>query len=719
MKKLLNNEFKTKQRFSIRKLTVGATSVLIGLTFLGVNGNQVHADVTSNNQSQASQVQEQTQAREENTNTTVQKPEQAPTVTEKNPTDQAIVADQNNSSKPNKVNGRDGNETITNVPSDGSITYDYSITAKNKNDGKVQAVNSGDSGKDNRATIVTNNADDIEAHLTLTNTSNTTKHVGPNDNGDVVRFFINAWTGPIGTLKIDSSKAANIVFIKDNQVENNNALPVYYLASDTRWLTYNDMVTNFGQDAISKVTQVGIRGDIPANTTAQMNVPLVVDSKAILSNNQISTNGLNAKSIYVRTFNGKVVWTTDEIKNERLYLTTRDADGSYSVVDDQGWFNDLPKAGDVVKIVNGGGLSPDDTTTLYTGGQYRINLADIQRVLQEHGYSVDPQNDNLESPMDYYSYIAASGLQIHNSDKSSFTPPEGHPFFYIEVHKIVNTKDMTFEQGSSEAQNWNAQQGITGVFNIDNPKAVSNGYQYVDDSGSIQDAQLVSIRDSNGRNISAIDGNTPAGTYTVTVAYKLNGSSQSSMAIRNTYVAIITPRHEQPVTPPENNNNNNQPGNNTSGNNQSGDSGQTNQPTNSEDTTPAIPPVQVTDVDNPATETVENNRPLPENQPAKPEKEQPKNPSVVAPKATVIKKTNKRKAMPIPKVAAVKVNKNSKKPASEVKNTVVKQKNTVSTASKAKAELPYTGEKQSAIALVGLSLAAIGLIGLAALRKRN
>lgn len=35
-----------KQRFSIRKFTVGAASVLIGLTFMGVNNQKVQADTT-------------------------------------------------------------------------------------------------------------------------------------------------------------------------------------------------------------------------------------------------------------------------------------------------------------------------------------------------------------------------------------------------------------------------------------------------------------------------------------------------------------------------------------------------------------------------------------------------------------------------------------------------------------------------------------------------
>ena len=35
-----------KQRFSIRKFTVGAASVLIGLTFMGVNNQEAQADTT-------------------------------------------------------------------------------------------------------------------------------------------------------------------------------------------------------------------------------------------------------------------------------------------------------------------------------------------------------------------------------------------------------------------------------------------------------------------------------------------------------------------------------------------------------------------------------------------------------------------------------------------------------------------------------------------------
>lgn len=43
-----NKMFDNKQRFSLRKLTVGLASILLGFTFLGINNNTVHADTLDN-----------------------------------------------------------------------------------------------------------------------------------------------------------------------------------------------------------------------------------------------------------------------------------------------------------------------------------------------------------------------------------------------------------------------------------------------------------------------------------------------------------------------------------------------------------------------------------------------------------------------------------------------------------------------------------------------
>lgn len=50
MKQKIEKMEPQKQRFSIRKFTIGAASVLIGLTFFGMEGQSVHADTLSKSQ---------------------------------------------------------------------------------------------------------------------------------------------------------------------------------------------------------------------------------------------------------------------------------------------------------------------------------------------------------------------------------------------------------------------------------------------------------------------------------------------------------------------------------------------------------------------------------------------------------------------------------------------------------------------------------------------
>lgn len=45
-----------KQRFAIKKLTIGVASVLIGFTFMGIKGSNVQADTLSSNENQISKV---------------------------------------------------------------------------------------------------------------------------------------------------------------------------------------------------------------------------------------------------------------------------------------------------------------------------------------------------------------------------------------------------------------------------------------------------------------------------------------------------------------------------------------------------------------------------------------------------------------------------------------------------------------------------------------
>lgn len=87
----------------------------------------------------------------------------------------------------------------------------------------------------------------------------------------------------------------------------------------------------------------------------------------------------------------------------------------------------------------------------------------------------------------------------------------------------MDTQDQTFEQGSNEAANFNASDLVNGVTNVENPQGTNVGYCFDNVAGNVSDAQIVSITNAQGQSVSSIDANTPAGTYTITVGYKLNG----------------------------------------------------------------------------------------------------------------------------------------------------------------------------------------------------
>lgn len=735
------NQAKTKQRFAIRKLTIGAASVLLGLTFLGVTGNQVQAADGQSNEPATTEVANQKQGSPASTTTDTSANSSASTTADSSSSasasissstagaqttsatsavdvtksdnaaqkdvadkDKVLVPDVNNTEQPNKVNGQGENSNITYVPADGSIEYDYSISAKNKKSGQTEEVKSAEAGKDNNATLNSLNSDDIEAHLSLTNTTDKGVFIGNSDwgtntdptkhNDDEATLFINAWSANNDSLKIDATKGANVVFIQNGQIVNDDAFPVYYLAKDGKWYTYQDMVNNFGQNAVYAVKQIGFKGTIPGKTTAQMNVPLIIDQNATDLRNQISTKSYNEKSIFVTTTSTNKLWDESDVANDTLHIVNRNDDGTYTEIDDPELAAALPKVGDVLKITDSGNILDPDA--LYQGGTFEFSLAAIQAVLQKYGYSVNPDAKNSKA-LAYYTYVANGGLVVKKSDGSNaFDGSEAtsDPYFYIEIHKILDTKDDTFEEGSSQAANWNAASEVKSVKDLTNPTKVSTGVAFTETAGDASKVEVISIKDANNNTVSAINASTPAGTYYVTYGYKLNDSDDQSMLITKTSKITITARPATPVTPVE----------------------PTAPTTPSEPTSPTTPAQPTA----PADDNDDNVAPLPETDDNK-GKSSDDNEETVAPKAQNVdaksqNKSAKKSGNAAPAALAnAKVNGASAK-AAKLANSTKSANGEVSQ----KNALPQTGEKKSELGLIGLAFAAAAaLIGLAGYRKEN
>ena len=144
-----------KQRFSIRKFTVGAASVLIGLTFMGINNQEVQADTTvapeESVKVESSTASDITEKIESVVNTEDQ------SVSTANQAEVMSVEENNEVENDGTASGETGNEEVKN---------DRSISAVETNNVDKQATNE----------VVTYNAEPINGDTAVKNqNTNTTE----------------------------------------------------------------------------------------------------------------------------------------------------------------------------------------------------------------------------------------------------------------------------------------------------------------------------------------------------------------------------------------------------------------------------------------------------------------------------------------------------------------------------------------------------------------
>lgn len=672
-----------RPNYAIRKLTIGAASILLGVTFLGVNAHQVSADETSPAVAQSSQ----SQADEEQSKT-----ESAAAQSDED-SGNAIVNDQNNTAKSDKRVDNSDNP-ITNVKGDGTVGYDVTVTVKDKSSGKTETAEMGeDLRHSNKASLNPDNQE-IAAHLKLSNHGSSALTIGSSanhKNDDGANLFINAWNNSDHTLKVSSDQAATIIVTDSTgKVVDNSMLKAYYNIGNL-WETWDEITD---KTLIAQARKIGIKGTLGVGLTADLNVPLVYDAKAAASqygpNNEISvqTATYNKAAILLTTNEEQKIWSKDEIKNDYLHPVFRGDDGNYYEIPDESEISALlPRAGEVVTITNSGSIFDTSKNTLYRGGDYQIALGQIQNILRQHGYSVNIVRDgsNLMSVYSYNTNALPQNVKTADGSQDA-TDPQSYAYFYLEVHKILNTKDQTFQQGSAAAANWDVSQNVDSVYDQVYNADSYNGFTIKNVAGDKTKVKLVSIKDADGHLLSAINGQTPAGTYYVTVSYQLNGSNKAEMLITNTAKVVITP---QAVTPPVN------PGQNTAA------------PTQPTQPTSPTAPVSPTTPTNPGqSSNIQPHGEQVNNQENK-QKERTKN-GTPAPELTKAGK-NVKTVMNLGPKAVASANEGRTKTAG-LTNLAAKG---------AQAKLPQTGAKENSLAVLGFAIAAAAALFGFALDKRK
>lgn len=145
-----------KQRFSIRKFTVGAASVLIGLTFMGVNNQEAQADTTVAPE-ESVKVESSTASDITETMDNVVNTEEQSISTTDNQTEVMSAEENNEVENDVTASGETGNEEV-------------------KNDRSISSVETDNVDKQATNEVVTNNAESINGDTAVKNqNTNTTE----------------------------------------------------------------------------------------------------------------------------------------------------------------------------------------------------------------------------------------------------------------------------------------------------------------------------------------------------------------------------------------------------------------------------------------------------------------------------------------------------------------------------------------------------------------
>ena len=138
-----------KQRFSIRKFTVGAASVLIGLTFMGVNNQEAQADTTAAPEASV-KVESSTASDITETMDNVVNTEEQSISTTDNQTEVMSAEENNEVENDVTASGETGNEEV-------------------KNDRSISSVETDDVDKQATNEVVTYNAESINGDTAVKN----------------------------------------------------------------------------------------------------------------------------------------------------------------------------------------------------------------------------------------------------------------------------------------------------------------------------------------------------------------------------------------------------------------------------------------------------------------------------------------------------------------------------------------------------------------------
>ena len=467
----------TKKRFSIRKLTIGAVSVMFGAVIFGVSTNQVQAATepaaqtshqdpqtteTNDQANQQTNTQHETQNSAANYNEQVQK--NAPALIQ-NPADKVANAQ-------------------TKKDNDGVAT-EMSLSAKNKNTNEASEVkantnlNKGNGTSD--VDINPNTAKDLDFNITLHNTTEQNKNVS----GGNYWYELPAWNGTNKKVVVDANRLkrdehGNIVF-DGNYQDKGLTISNFDLATDA---THSTGLNHSVQDASVDPSKIGgfmVSGTIQAGDTATITIPLMVrDSEQESAVDSTERIGVFSNNYRLNVRAAKVESDLDAQKDKKYFLvdTSKTSGNAYHEIE-QSVLNDLNKdgvtptyqAGDIQ--LNNFGFNEQNTNGqnyLTAGGYviYRDAVSRLNHILNKYGYQVDNVPGAEGITFGDGAYALSSALKFYDANGNAVQLGRGDlSNFFIPVKQVVKQSNVPaiIDYESPQA---NVEREVKSMFNSDN-----------------------------------------------------------------------------------------------------------------------------------------------------------------------------------------------------------------------------------------------------------
>lgn len=697
-----NTQNKVINRFSLRKLTVGLASVTLGTFFLMASG-QVKADTTNDNGETTTTAKLDTT--DKTTSTTNLTEEKIAATT--NQQTVAVTPDKPSTDKPYY----DGKQVVD-TPFYNNPQGTSSDLLENKNhDGKytIYFTAKDKSGKEYTSSYATSNSgipyvylnslldkdkdaydpDTLALHFFYENDSSNDQSINYSIK---LPSYTNAFKvgNPEATIIPDSSRKNQVSI---TSAKNNN----YDLSKITA--TLDNAAASQGD--WSRMYFIPVTLTVKGNDRINLSIPYkLVDTNAntktddyndfdILENNQ------QTGKLIVRTSSYKPLVDADALPAIRTntgnnnYQYVPDLDGKLSSPETEivqndflNYYYDNP--------INGA-LSVDQSTVVGDYSYTYLKLADYEKYLTQHGYTVAFANGK---PMDHYFYtLSKSGATLTNPDGSAV---DKDGFYFEVVPVILLNQDQTYTTKTAPKA-WNPSELVKTVADPTNYQvwdSKSNSALRRDNSKAqltAGDFKVTVTR--NGQVVSPDkDGNydlSQAGVYTVTYSRDFNGT-----VISNSGTITVNPV-------PENNGSSDNSGSN-------------------ETTTPAEPTTEPTDQTQPATNdnsTTEVEKLTPATKDDQANKNNAKNDETTAETQHLTLRHHDKQTKSVTVVAKTRQSKTNNANEGTVKALADTKANNQVNQTQA---LPQTGEEHGeSLTIAGLIAILFGLLGFSIIDKND